>query len=317
MPVKKVILAGPRGFCAGVDRAIKIVEDCLELFGSPIFVKHQIVHNKHVVENLEQKGAIAIEDINEIPDDSVVIFSAHGSPPEHYRKAKEKNLKLIDATCPLVTKVHLEVHRFAKQGYKIIYIGHKGHVEGLGVLGELPGEISLVEDILDIHRLDIGNPEKLIYLTQTTLSVDECQTIVKALKQKYPQLKDPPKEDICFATTNRQDAIKQLAKQSDVVLVVGSKNSSNSIRLVETVEALNKPSYLIDDINDLNEEWTNNMQTIGISAGASAPESLVQEIANHFEKQGAIKEELEIMKEDVTFIDPIELRKAKELNENQ
>jgi len=304
------MLIAPRGFCAGVDRAIKVVEECLELFGKPVYVKHQIVHNKYVVDALEKKGAITIEAINEIPDNAVVVFSAHGSPPEQYEQAKHKNLKLIDATCPLVTKVHFEVHRFAKQGYKIIYIGHHGHVEGIGVLGELPNDIPLVETIQDVQNLNIENPEKLIYLTQTTLSIDDTKKIVLALKQKYPQIRDPPKEDICYATTNRQHAIKQLAQKVDLVLVVGSTNSSNSIRLVETAKT-KKPAYLVDDVNQIQEDWLENIQTVGISAGASAPESLVQEIAHYFTTKGATKEELTLMQEDVTFIDPVELRRAK------
>ena len=310
MPVQKVILVGPRGFCAGVDRAIKVVEECLELFGKPVYVKHQIVHNKYVVQDLEKKGAITIENVDEIPDNAVAVFSAHGSPPEQYEQARAKNVKLIDATCPLVTKVHFEVHRFAKQGYKIIYIGHHGHVEGIGVLGELPNDIPLVETIEDVQNLTIENPEKLIYLTQTTLSIDDTKKIVAALKQKYPQIKDPPKEDICYATTNRQHAIKQLAEKVDLVLVVGSTNSSNSIRLVETAKT-KKPAYLVDDVSQIKEDWLENIQTVGISAGASAPESLVQEIAAFFEKKGAKKEELTLMQEDVTFIDPVELRRAK------
>ncbi len=311
MPVKKVILAGPRGFCAGVERAVRIVEDCLALFGRPVYVKHEIVHNKRVVGDLTAKGAITVDNIDEVPENAVVIFSAHGSPPDHYAKAKARNIRLIDATCPLVTKVHLEVHRFAKDGYKIIYIGHKGHVEGMGVLGEMPGEIPLIETVEDVKSLDIGNPEKLIYLTQTTLSLDEAMAIVAALRRKYPQLRDPPKEDICYATTNRQAAIKQLANAVDVVFVVGSKNSSNSIRLVETAQALGKPAFLIGHVGDIQPTWYGAASTVGISAGASAPEHLVQEIAEFFIKQGASKESFSLMEEEVYFIDPLELRKAK------
>jgi len=312
MPVKKVILAGPRGFCAGVERAIRIVEDCIALFGTPVYIKHEIVHNKHVVEDLAKKGAITIESVDEAPPHSVVIFSAHGSPPEHYLIAKEKNIRLIDATCPLVTKVHLEVHRFARDGHKIIYIGHKGHVEGMGVLGELPGQISLVESVEDVKNLNIGNPEKLIFLTQTTLSIDETKAIVAELKKKYPQMRDPPKEDICYATTNRQTAIKKLAGEVDVVFVVGSKNSSNSIRLVETVHAFGKPAYLIDNVEDIMPNWYLEAGVVGISSGASAPEHVVQTIADFFVNQGAQKGEFQLMKEEVYFIDPLELRDAKE-----
>lgn len=310
--IKTLYLVSPRGFCAGVDRAVTVVKDCIELFGSPIYVKHQIVHNTRVVNELHNLGAITVEHIEDIPEGSTVVFSAHGSPPEHYAKAKQQNLRVIDATCPLVTKVHLEVHRYVKEGYKIIYIGHKGHVEGIGVRHELTEEaIPIVDSIKDVELLDIGNPEKLIYLTQTTLSVDETKDIIAALKRKYPQLQNPPKEDICYATTNRQAAVKELAKHADVILVVGSTNSSNSNRLVETAKLAGKPAYLLDSVEMINPEWFENVQTLGITAGASVPENLIQEVISFFTSQGAVLRELEVMKENITFAEPIELERMK------
>ena len=237
--VKKIVLIKPRGFCAGVDRAIDVVKDCLELFGAPIYVKHEIVHNKHVVGRLEKQGVITIEDVNEVSEGSVCVFSAHGSPPSDYENAKKRNLKVIDATCPLVTKVHLEVHRFAKQGYEIFYIGHKGHAEALGVMGELPEKMTLIETPEDVEKLE-SKSEKLIYLTQTTLSLDETKAIISALKKKFPHISEPPKEDICYATTNRQTAVKNAINNHkvEVVIVVGSKNSSNSNRLREFLSSM-------------------------------------------------------------------------------
>ncbi len=311
MPIKKIILTKPRGFCAGVDRAIEVVEECLRLFGKPVYVKHEIVHNKHVVAQLERKGAITVQRVEEIPNGAVAVFSAHGSTPEQYAKAKQKNLRLIDATCPLVTKVHLEVHRFAKEGYEIIYIGHKGHIEAIGVLGEMPKRIPLVETAADVAELDIGNPEKLIYLTQTTLSIDDTKQVIAALKKKYPQMRDPPGEDICYATTNRQAAIKELAKHAELVLVVGSKSSSNSNRLVETARMLGKKAYLVDDVNGIDPSWLSEVSVVGITSGASAPEHLVQEIVQHFVRQGAEQEELEVLREQMVFKEPIEMIKIK------
>lgn len=310
--IKKVILATPRGFCAGVDRAIEVVEDCLQLFGKPIYVKHQIVHNKHVVKRLEDLGAITVESPNEVPEGATIVFSAHGSPPEQYAQAQSRNLRIIDATCPLVTKVHLEVHRYHKEGYQIVYIGHPGHVEGIGVRGELnPGQIPIVETPEEVRALEIGNPEKLIYLTQTTLSIDDTRAVILALKQKYPQISEPPKEDICYATTNRQEAVKALAKVCDAVLVVGSKNSSNSNRLVDTARSCGVPAYLIDDKSDINPELIQDTKIIGVTSGASAPDHLVQEIVDHFTRQGAIREELVLKREEIHFPEPIELRNHK------
>ncbi len=310
--VKKVLLASPRGFCAGVARAIKAVEDTLEIFGKPVYVKHEIVHNKHVVKDLEEKGVITIEDLNEAPDGAVVVFSAHGSPPEHYREALARGMRLIDATCPLVTKVHLEVQRFLKDGYQIIYIGHKHHIEGVGVLGEAPGvHIPLIETAEDAEKLDIGHPEKLVYLTQTTLSLDDTKQVIEALQKKYPQIIAPPLEDICYATTNRQTAVKELAKICDLVLIVGSQSSSNSKRLMETANAHGSIAYLVDDVTDLNPIWFNNVEVVGMSAGASAPEHLVQDIVAHITSLGAVVEDFIVKPETMKFAEPLELMKIR------
>ena len=253
MTVERILLATPRGFCAGVARAVKAVEDTLEICGAPVYVKHEIVHNKHVVSDLEKKGAKTIEHLAEAPDGAVVVFSAHGSPPEHYQEARRRGMQLIDATCPLVTKVHLEVLRFLKEGYAIVYIGHRGHIEGIGVRAEAGGtEIPLVETVAEVEALEIGNPEKIVYLTQTTLSIDDTEEVISALKKKYPHIIAPPLGDICYATTNRQTAVKELAAQSDIVLIIGSQNSSNSRRLQETASAHNAPAYLIDDVSPIH-----------------------------------------------------------------
>lgn len=310
--VKKVLLASPRGFCAGVGRAIKAVEDTLEIFGRPIYVKHEIIHNKHVVADLEAKGVITVENLSEAPDGAVVVFSAHGSPPEHYKEARRRQMRLIDATCPLVTKVHLEVGRFLKDGYTIIYIGHRGHIEGVGVLGEGGATvIPLVETVLDVEKLDIGSPEKLVYLTQTTLSIGDTAGIILALKKKYPQIVAPPLSDICFATTNRQEAVKALAKVSDLILILGSKTSSNSTRLKETARAEGVAAYLIDDVSELDEAWLVNVETVGISAGASAPEKLVQGVVAHFAALGVVAEDFIVKPETMIFSEPLELMQLK------
>ncbi|HLC56672.1 MAG TPA: 4-hydroxy-3-methylbut-2-enyl diphosphate reductase [Candidatus Nanoarchaeia archaeon] len=312
MRINKIILAKPRGFCAGVERAIDVVEECLEIFGKPVYVKHEIVHNKHVVDRLTQKGAITVDSIEEIPSGAIAVFSAHGSPPEHFIKAKERGIKIIDATCPLVTRVHIEVHMFTKKDYKIIYIGHKGHAETIGVLGELPGKMFFVENIEDVNNLNIENPDKLVYLTQTTLSVDETKNIIEALKKRYTQIKDPPGKDICYATTNRQSAVKELAKYCDLILIVGSKNSSNSKRLVETAKNANVNAFLIDDLKEINQNWLENISVLGISSGASVPDYLVQEVVEYFVKQGAKKEELNVLEENMIFQKPRDLNRVKQ-----
>lgn len=310
---KKVWLASPRGFCAGVARAVKTVEEVLEIFGAPVYVKHEIVHNKHVVEALQKKGAITVEDIALVPEGSVVVFSAHGSPREHYAQARVRNLTLIDATCPLVTKVHLELLRYLKEGYRVIYIGHRGHIEGVGVLGEAPGvEIPIVETVEDVERLDIGQPDKVVYLTQTTLSVDETRGVIEVLTQKYPNIIAPPLQDICFATTNRQAAVKVLAERSELVLIFGSQNSSNSKRLMETARAAGAEAYLIDDISMLQDYWFEKVTTIGISAGASAPEHVVLEATEYFRSHGYTVEDLIALEEHMRFAPPLELMQLKE-----
>ncbi len=316
--VKKILLASPRGFCAGVARAVKAVEDTLEIFGAPVYVKHEIVHNKHVVADLEKKGAVTIEELSEAPEGAVVVFSAHGSPPEHYTEAKARGMRLIDATCPLVTKVHLEVQRFLKDGYAIVYIGHKGHIEGVGVLGEALGTpVPIIETVEDVARLDIGQPEKLVYLTQTTLSLDDTKAVIEALQKKYPQIVAPPLEDICYATTNRQTTVKALAKECDLVLIVGSQTSSNSKRLMETVNALGTTAYLVDDVSGVNPLWFRDVRVVGMSAGASAPEHLVQEIVAHIAAHGSIVEDFIVRPETMKFAEPLELMKIRAEQKNK
>lgn len=309
--IEKIILVEPRGFCAGVERAVRTVEEALQIFGAPVYVKHQIVHNVRVAEDLEKKGAVTVEDVRNVPDGAPVVFSAHGSPPEHFREARERGLKLIDATCPLVTKVHLEVHRFLKDGYDIVYVGHKGHVEGSGVRAEAESygkDIPLVESVRDVEELEVQS-QKLVYLTQTTLSVEETAGVIEALKKKYPHISSPPIRDICYATTNRQKAIKELAHLVDLVLVIGSKHSSNSNRLMETARAEGVSAHLIDGTEDIREEWLEGKKTVGISAGASAPERAVQETTLFFLNKGAKKENFRAVEEDMHFAMPIELDK--------
>ena len=310
MSVEKVILVGPRGFCAGVDRAIEIVEKAIEIYGKPMYVKPEIVHNKTVCDDLRKKGAVFVEEVSEIPEGSYCIFSAHGIAPKVREDAKARSLKAIDATCPLVTKIHLEVGRYSKEGKEIIYIGHKGHPEAVGVTGIMPGTTHLVESVEDVARLHVKDPERLVYLTQTTLSVDETKEIIKALKARFPRIEAPPAEDICYATTNRQVAIKKLAPQVDLILVVGSKNSSNSNRLVETARTAGCQAHLIDNASEIQPAWLESVQRVGVSAGASAPEHLVQEIAAHFREQGAIVEELSLIQENMKFVLPKEVKQS-------
>ena len=308
MEQKRILLASPRGFCAGVARAVAAVEETLRICGAPVYVKHEIVHNRHVVADLERKGAITIEMLSEAPEGSVVVFSAHGSPRAHYEEARERKVTLIDATCPLVTKVHLELLRYLKEGYRVLYIGHRGHIEGVGVLGEAPDEeIPIIETVSDVDRLDLGNPEKLVYLTQTTLSIDETADIIAALKGKYPQISAPPLQDICFATTNRQIAVKALARQVELVLIFGSQNSSNSRRLMETVRAAGTESYLVDDISMIDEAWLSGKQAIGISAGASAPERVISDAVDFFRQRDYAVEDFEALEENMRFTPPPEL----------
>ena len=275
VPTRRVLLAKPRGYCAGVDRAVQTVEKALERFGAPVYVRKQIVHNTHVVRALEQRGAIFVDEAGEVPEGSVVVFSAHGVAPQVRQEAAERGLRTIDATCPLVTKVHSEARRFANQGYDILLIGHAGHEEVVGTTGEAPGRIHLVDGPEDSGNVDIRDPGKVAWLSQTTLSVDETNETVAALRERFPQLLDPPSDDICYATQNRQAAVKQIATESDVIIVVGSRNSSNSVRLVEVALDAGAPAaYLVDDASAVDQAWLESALTVGVTSGASVPEDL-------------------------------------------
>lgn len=313
----KIILANPRGFCAGVDRAISIVELALEIHGAPIYVRHEVVHNRFVVNGLRERGAIFVEELSEVPDGAIVIFSAHGVSQAVRQEAKDRNLKVFDATCPLVTKVHMQVARASKKGTKAILIGHKGHPEVEGTMGQYSnheGGIYLIERIEDIANLPVAQNDDLTFMTQTTLSLDDTAETISALKEKYPAIQGPHKNDICYATTNRQQAVRELAKQSDLVVVVGSKNSSNSNRLAELASRMGVASKLIDDPNDIQPDWFNGVQTIGVTAGASAPEELVQSVIARMKEFGVTDvEELQGLEENMFFEVPKELR-VKEVN---
>ena len=306
-------LANPRGFCAGVDRAIDIVNRALDVFGSPIYVRHEVVHNKFVVENLRERGAIFVEELDEVPDDCIVIFSAHGVSQAVRKEASYRGLKVFDATCPLVTKVHIEVTRYSKQGRECILIGHKGHPEVEGTMGQYDdsqgGCIYLVEDEEQAGTLVVSNPEKLSYVTQTTLSMDDTARVIEALRVRFPKIQGPRKDDICYATQNRQDAVKQLAAKCDLVLVVGSPNSSNSNRLCELAQRMGADSYLLDRADDIELSWLKNKSRIGVTAGASAPEVLVNEVIEKLQRLGAgASIEAEGQPENVFFSLPRELR---------
>ncbi|KKZ54761.1 4-hydroxy-3-methylbut-2-enyl diphosphate reductase [Haemophilus haemolyticus] len=313
----KIILANPRGFCAGVDRAISIVELALEIHGAPIYVRHEVVHNRFVVNGLRDRGAIFVEELSEVPDGAIVIFSAHGVSQAVRQEAKDRNLKVFDATCPLVTKVHMQVARASRKGTKAILIGHKGHPEVEGTMGQYSNEdggIFLIEKVEDIARLPMQENDDLTFMTQTTLSLDDTAETIAALKEKYPAIQGPHKNDICYATTNRQEAVRELAKLSDLVLVVGSKNSSNSNRLAELAFRMGVKSQLLDDPSDIQADWFNDVKTIGITAGASAPEELVQSIISRLKEFGANTiEELQGLEENMFFEVPKELR-IKEVN---
>jgi len=306
----RILLANPRGFCAGVGMAIDVVEQILAVCpDEPIYVYHEIVHNKHVVRDFEARGVIFIEDVREAPEGSIVVFSAHGVSPEVRRLARERKLTSIDATCPLVTKVHTEAIRYARQGYQILLIGHGDHQEVVGTRGEAPDAIQVVERVEDIPNLVIHDPNRLVYLTQTTLSVDDAQQIISALRDAFPNIKDPPSSDICYATTNRQRAVRQIAPECDLVLVVGSQNSSNSRRLTEIVENQGTPAYLIDDLTEVKDDWFRGDETILITAGASAPEHLVADLCKTLIKRfGGTIESREIVNEDVEFALPKSLK---------
>ncbi|HHF3842278.1 TPA: 4-hydroxy-3-methylbut-2-enyl diphosphate reductase [Haemophilus influenzae] len=313
----KIILANPRGFCAGVDRAISIVELALEIHGAPIYVRHEVVHNRFVVNGLRERGTIFVEELSEVPDGAIVIFSAHGVSQAVRQEAKDRNLKVFDATCPLVTKVHMQVARASRKGTKAILIGHKGHPEVEGTMGQYSNEdggIFLIEKVEDIARLPMQENDNLTFMTQTTLSLDDTAETIAALKEKYPAIQGPHKNDICYATTNRQEAVRELAKLSDLVLVVGSKNSSNSNRLAELASRMGVKSQLLDDPADIQADWFNDVKTIGITAGASAPEELVQSIISRLKRFGANSiEELQGLEENMFFEVPKELR-IKEVN---
>lgn len=306
-------LANPRGFCAGVDRAIEIVNRALEVFGPPIYVRHEVVHNKFVVEDLRARGAVFVEELDQVPDDVIVIFSAHGVSKSVRDEAARRGLKVFDATCPLVTKVHMEVVRYSREGRECILIGHEGHPEVEGTMGQYDasngGAIYLVEDEADVAELQVRNPENLAFVTQTTLSMDDTSKVIDALRGKFPAIGGPRKDDICYATQNRQDAVKQLASECDVLLVVGSPNSSNSNRLRELAERMGTPAYLIDGAEDLKPEWFDGVGGVGITAGASAPEVLVRGVVDQLRAWGAAGEtELDGRPENITFSMPKELR---------
>jgi 4-hydroxy-3-methylbut-2-en-1-yl diphosphate reductase len=309
----QIKLANPRGFCAGVDRAIEIVNRALEVFGPPIYVRHEVVHNKFVVEDLRTRGAVFVEEIDQVPDDVIVIFSAHGVSQTVRKQAADRGLKVFDATCPLVTKVHLEVTKYSREGMECILIGHAGHPEVEGTLGQYDdrngGAIYLVEDEGDVAELQVRNPERLAFVTQTTLSMDDTARVIDALRARFPSIDGPRKDDICYATQNRQDAVKQLAAECDLLLVVGSPNSSNSNRLRELSERLGTPAHLIDGASEIRSEWLEGVSTIGVTAGASAPDVLVRQVIERLHELGATgAEELAGRPENVVFSMPKELR---------
>ena len=308
---KRVLLAAPRGYCAGVDRAVIAVQKALDLYGAPVYVRKQIVHNKHVVATLESKGAIFVEEVDEVPEGATVVFSAHGVAPTVHEASAKRNLRTIDATCPLVTKVHHEAKRFAREDYDILLIGHEGHEEVEGTAGEAPDHVQLIDGIEDIKNATVRDEKKVIWLSQTTLSVDETLATVASLKQKFPLLQDPPSDDICYATQNRQQAIKQIAPQADLVLVVGSTNSSNSVRLVEVSKEYGaKSAYLVDFASEVHEEWFNGVETIGVSSGASVPENLVDDLLDWLAARGFDDvQTVTAIEESLTFAMPQELRK--------
>jgi 4-hydroxy-3-methylbut-2-enyl diphosphate reductase len=305
----RILLAWPRGYCAGVERAVDTVERALRIYGPPVYVRKQIVHNIHVVRDLESKGAVFVEDEREIPEGAVVILSAHGVAPEVYRNAGSRRLSVIDATCPLVTKVHLEARRFARDGHTILLIGHEGHEEVIGTSGEAPDRVILVGSPEEARTVSVADPERVSYLSQTTLSVDETNDVIDVLRERFPAIQGPPRDDICYATQNRQEAVKDLAKQSDVVLVIGSDNSSNSKRLVEVARMEGTPAHLLDDESEILPEWLEGRETIGVTSGASAPEWLVERVVEHLKALGATSvEQLRTVEEHMVFSLPASVR---------
>jgi 4-hydroxy-3-methylbut-2-enyl diphosphate reductase len=306
---KKVLLAAPRGYCAGVDRAVQAVEQALDLYGPPIYVRKEIVHNKHVVQELSKRGAIFVDQETEVPEGERVVFSAHGVAPSVHANAAQRELRTIDATCPLVTKVHVEARKFAADGYTIILIGHAGHEEVEGTTGEAPDSIVLVQSADEVDELEISDPDKVAFITQTTLSVDETTQIIERLRRRFPKIVSPKSDDICYATTNRQIAVKQLARECELVLVIGSTNSSNSNRLVEVAREHGAASHLIDNHLQVQDEWLKGVETVGITSGASAPEELVERLVDLFRKRGAEEvSELRTVDENVRFMLPKEIR---------
>jgi 4-hydroxy-3-methylbut-2-enyl diphosphate reductase len=301
----KIILANPRGFCAGVHMAIDVVDQVLALRGRPIYVFHEIVHNWHVVEDFKSRGVVFVNHVSEVPDGGVIIYSAHGISPEVRKQSKARGLVEVDATCPLVTKVHMEVLRFARDGYTILFIGHRNHDEAVGTVGEAPASIRVVESVEEVAAVDVPDANKVAFVTQTTLSVSDANRIIEAIRARFPNVKCPPKDDICYATTNRQNAVTELAPEADVVLVIGSKNSSNSQRLVERAKERGKGAYLIDDENGLKREWFENVNTVLITAGASAPERLVDALVQRLLRDfGGVVETRTLVEEDVAFETP-------------
>ena len=309
----EIVLANPRGFCAGVDRAIAIVNRALECFNPPIYVRHEVVHNKFVVDDLRQRGAVFVDELDQVPDGSIVIFSAHGVSKAVQQEADHRGLKVFDATCPLVTKVHIEVTKYAREGTEAILIGHEGHPEAEGTMGQYDksggGKIYLVEDEQDVEALMVRHPEKVAFVTQTTLSIDDTAKVIDALRTKFPKIQGPRKDDICYATQNRQDAVRDLAEKCDVVLVVGSPNSSNSNRLRELAERMGKSAYLVDNADELEKDWFKPDSKIGVTAGASAPEILIKQVIQRLQDWGATPpQELQGREENITFSLPKELR---------
>jgi 4-hydroxy-3-methylbut-2-enyl diphosphate reductase len=307
----KLLLAAPRGYCAGVDRAVQTVERALALHGAPVYVRKEIVHNKHVVEQLRDRGAVFVESESEVPEGATVVFSAHGVAPSVHANARARALRTIDATCPLVTKVHVEAKRFAADGYTIVLVGHAGHEEVEGTMGEAPEHIVLIENEADVETLEVPDPSRIAYISQTTLSVDETASIIVALRQRFPAIIGPRTDDICYATTNRQAAVKQLARACDLVLVIGSRNSSNSNRLVEVAREHGAESHLIDNESEVRDEWLEGKRVVGITSGASAPEELVLRLVEFFRARGTTDiSELEVVHEDVRFMLPKPIREA-------
>ena len=308
---RALLLAAPRGYCAGVDRAVITVEKALDLYGAPVYVRKQIVHNKHVVSDLEQRGAVFVDELDEVPEGATVVFSAHGVSPAVHLQAQERNLKTIDATCPLVTKVHHEAKRFAQEDYDILLIGHAGHEEVEGTAGEAPGHVQLVESPDDVAAVQVRDPEKVAWLSQTTLSVDETMVVVAAIRERFPALLDPPSDDICYATQNRQTAIKEISREADLVIVVGSGNSSNSVRLVEVaLEAGAKAAYRVDDASEIDEVWLEGVEAVSVTSGASVPEDLVQGVLDYLNERGdPAARAVHTAEESLIFALPPELRR--------